>query len=132
MSEYIPEFIGLLVAIVSSQGFWTWFSSKRNRSNEILEKVECVEKTVTNLAERVQTIEEMNEMAEARNCRNRIVRFADEIRSGKKASKDYYDHIMTDIDLYENYCDDHPDFYNSIAKVSVSKILEHYRNDDFL
>ena len=44
----------------------------------------------------------------ARQARQRILRFSDEILFEKGHSKEHYDEILEDIDKYEAYCKEHP------------------------
>ena len=77
----------------------------------------------------VQT--EVNENA-AMSSRYRILRFDDEIRHGTLHTKEHYDQIIVDIDIYESFCDRNPDFKNNLAKKAIGNIKRMYdvRNDD--
>lgn len=125
MNDILTALIPVIVAVFGSTGFWTYLQTKKDKSKEILDSVKSIKSDL-------DTFKEKYEETEAMNCRNRIVRFSDEIRIGKKASKDYYDHILKDCDHYERYCDAHPEFENNIAKISMKKIKEHYEADDFI
>ena len=69
-------------------------------------------------------------------CRTRILAFGDEIRRGSKHSKESFDQVLEDIDTYEKYCRDNPDFKNNKTRLTTKKILEVYaeclNQDDFL
>lgn len=125
MKDLIIALIPVVVAVFGSTGFWSYMQSKKDKTKDVLEAITCIKKDLDNFKDKY-------EETEAMNCRNRIVRFADEIRIGKRASKDYYDHILKDCDHYERYCDAHPNFENNIAKISMKKIKEHYEQDDFM
>lgn len=122
----------LVLAIFGSSGFWAYLQSKNDKSKKILDTIDEIKTSIKTLDKKINDIEASAAETEARNARNRIVRFADDIRVGKKASKDYYDHIMSDIDVYNDYCTEHPKFKNGIAVVSIEKINQHYSADDFL
>ena len=70
------------------------------------------------------------------NYRQKIIRFADEIYQGRNHSKEHYDEVRTYIDIYEDYCKDHPTFPNNKALSSIKIINETYdeklRNHTFL
>lgn len=71
---------------------------------------------------------EADEAESIRNCRSRILRFSDEILIGVKHTKEHFDEILEDIDIYEKYCKDHPKFPNSKATISINNIREVYKN----
>lgn len=70
------------------------------------------------------------------DCRVRILTFADEIRRGVRHSKETFDQVLSDIDTYERYCTEHPDFMNNKTVAAKAKILDVYSvcvdNNDFL
>ena len=74
-------------------------------------------------------------------ARVRIVRFNDELIMGRKEdrqlhSKESYDQTLSDIDTYERYCREHPEFKNNKTVMSVANIKDNYqtrlRKRDFL
>lgn len=132
MTRIAEIVVPVVIAIFGSSGFWAYISTKSSKHNEILNSVKNLEKTLVCVSEKVNDIERINAEVEAKNIRNRIVRFADEIRVGVKHSKDMFDQILIDCDSYENYCNTHDGFKNSIAVVSMKKIRDHYEKEDFL
>lgn len=74
-------------------------------------------------------------------ARVRIVRFNDELIMGRvedrpRHSKESYDQTLSDIDTYEKYCREHPEFKNNKTVMSVANIKDNYqtrlRKRDFL
>ena len=69
-------------------------------------------------------------------CRTHILRFSDEILHGVLHSYEHYQQLMVDIDTYESYCSQHPEYKNNIALVAIehirTKYQEHLRDDSFL
>jgi hypothetical protein len=63
-----------------------------------------------------------SEEREATTCRARIMRFGDEIYQGHEHTKEHFDQILLDITFYEDYCDSHPKFKNSIAVATIANI----------
>lgn len=59
-------------------------------------------------------------------ARTHILRFDDELYNGTKHSKEYFVQQLADIDAYESYCNDHPDFRNSCATVAIEHIRHVY------
>lgn len=63
---------------------------------------------------------------EADTARYRIIRFDDEIRHNTSHSEEHFNQILSDIDLYEHYCNTHHDYKNSKAVMAIAKIKETY------
>lgn len=68
--------------------------------------------------------------------RYRILRFGDEIRHHERHSEEHFNQIIDDINHYEHYCLDHPQYKNDKAVHAISKIRDAYDkcvdSDDFL
>ena len=59
-------------------------------------------------------------------CRIRILSFNERIVAGEKITKERYDAILDDIDKYEKYCKDNPDYPNSKAVLSIENLKKDY------
>ena len=72
----------------------------------------------------------------ATTARVRILRFNDELLEEKSHSKEAYDQVLVDIDAYDLYCDQHPEFKNNKTKMSAANIIASYetrlKKHDFL
>lgn len=66
------------------------------------------------------------EQDKADNCRNRILRFDDELRQHIDHSEEYFNQIIADIDWYKDYCDKHRNYPNSKAEDAMTHIMEIY------
>ena len=97
----------------------------KQMTKELIDKMDTIDKKVNAL-----------EKADAVDCRVRILTFADEIRRGVRHSKETFDQSLSDIDVYERYCAEHPDFLNNRTVAAKAKILEAYSkcmdDNDFL
>lgn len=55
---------------------------------------------------------------------------------GMKHSQENFDQVLSDIDDYEHYCNNHPEFKNNKTVAAKEKILKVYSermdNNDFL
>lgn len=91
---------------------------------------------VKQLTDEVDTLKKEEELERARQARQRILRFNDEILFNKRHSKEHFDEILDDIDTYEDYCETHEDYENNKAILAISTIREVYkeclRDHDFL
>lgn len=100
-----------------------WIGKQTNK--ELMDKVSTLETKVGAL-----------EKSDVVDCRVRILTFADEIRRGARHSKETFDQVLSDIDTYERYCKEHPDFMNNKTVAAKAKILDIYSacmdNNDFL
>lgn len=106
---------------------WTWLGNTLNKG--IITKLEKVEKDVAEVKREVGE-------SSAVTSRYRILRFDDEILHDVRHSKEHFDQILLDIDVYEKFCDEHPDFKNNLAVMAIKHIKEIYskcsRENSFL
>ena len=103
---------------------FVWVGKKANA--ELLETFHQLEEKIDNVETAVDELRaEANEQS-AITYRVRILRFGDEILHGTKHSKESFDQVLADIDGYEKYCLDHPDFKNNKTVLTTSKIMETY------
>lgn len=78
---------------------------------------------IDDLASELKAHVEANQLNEAKQARSRILRFADECRREEMHSKEFFDSVLEDIDVYEDYCSDHPKFENN-KTVASNKIIK--------
>ena len=93
----------------------------RSINKEVLEKV-------SHLSQEVDTLKKDEELERARQARQRILRFNDEILFEKRHSKEHFDEILDDIDTYEEYCRTHEDYENNKAVLAIATIREVYKD----
>lgn len=110
---------------------WSFLAKKIGRAinGEVIEKVDDLGKELAD--HKAKSAER-----EATLSRTHILRFGDEILHGVPHSKEHYQQILIDIDAYEEYCDDHPDYKNNVAVETIKhikrKYREHLEDDSFL
>ena len=68
-------------------------------------------------------VEEEDKIREARRY---ILRFSDEILYNKRHSKEHFDEILDYIDIYEEYCNSHPNYKNNKAMMAIDTIKKTY------
>lgn len=98
---------------------WLW--------KPMLSKMETLERDMKTVKKEVDTIRDENREIHAKDCRVRILRFADEIYLGQPHSQEHFKQILGDVTHYEKYCDAHPEFENQIAVAAIEQIKEVYR-----
>ena len=109
---------------------WSFIGNMFNK--ELRSQIDSQGDQINALSEKVSNIQtEVTENA-AMSSRYRILRFDDEIRHGTLHTKEHYDQIMVDIDIYEAFCKRNPDFRNNLAHKAISNIKRVYdvHNDD--
>ena len=130
--------VGLLIILIGmikipkiELNIWNLIGRTIGRSinKEVLDRV-------GQLTKEVDILKKEEELERARQARQRILRFNDEILFNKRHSKEHFDEILDDIDTYEAYCDAHEDYENNKAVLAISTIREVYKeclkDHDFL
>lgn len=107
---------------------WSWLARKFGKAinHDLFIEVDQIKKDVQEIrSDRVKDREEM-EMYRISDKRNRILRFADELRVKVDHSEEFFNQILEEIDQYEKYCDAHPGYKNSKATDAIKLIREVY------
>jgi hypothetical protein len=78
------------------------------------------------LDHKIDTVDAKADQYNAVSCRVRILRFEDELQDAQRHSKDSWDQVMSDIDSYETYTKQHPDFRNNQTVATVTHIKHGY------
>lgn len=100
---------------------WSWLGRSFGRAinGEVMEEVKKID---SKLDAHINKEEEEY----MRRIRQRILRFNDEILTGKRHSKEHFDEILSDIDIYETYCAEHINYKNNKAVLAIETIEEVY------
>ena len=103
--------------------------------NELNSEVNKLGDKVNNIETKLEKHINDNKQERAADYRARIIRFNDEIMEEKTHTKEYYDNILEDIDKYEAYCNEHPEYPNNKAVMAIhnikAKYEEHMENNSF-
>lgn len=83
-------------------------------------------KDFCSMPSKVKKIEKDVEENVIEESRIRIIRFACDIRRGEQFDEESYSMIMTDIDIYTNYCRVNPEFKNGKCKMAIKLITDDY------
>ena len=131
--EYI---VAVIAAIFGSTGFWQWFSNRHATNKDILKAVQNIEGKVATLEDRVEALQDDQERIQAEEARLRVIHYNGELMRDVRKTAEEYDSILSDIDKYEDYCDDHPKYPNNKALIAIDNIKRVYatclRDHDFL
>ena len=113
----------VIVSLLSATAVWDFAKFLINRKDDTKAQIIEVKKSINKLGERI------NEN-QAVLARTHILRFDDELLNDIKHSKEYFSQTLQDIDVYEAFCMDHPNFKNSYATAAINHIRSTY--DDLL
>lgn len=83
--------------------------------------------TTNQIMDAVKSLREDFDEQKAIAARVRIVKFNDELLTGRKHSRESFDQCLSDIDTYERFCASHPLFVNNKTKLSSEHIRNTYR-----
>ncbi len=111
-----------------------WFGRAVN--GDVLKKLEQVEKTLGDTRERLDEHIRTDDDRNADFHRARILQFNTELLRELPHTREEFIEILTEIDFYENYCEEHPKYQNNRAVHAVSNIKRVYderlQKHDFL
>lgn len=119
---FIIILVGMIKIPVIQINFWGWLGRiiGRTINGEVIERVD-------QLGQDLDNFKKTSELERVRQARQRILRFNDEVLFGKRHSKEHFDEILEDIDLYEKYCREHKDYENNKAVLAITTIREVYK-----
>lgn len=105
-------------------------------NGEVMDKLEHME---MNLQETRRTLDDHIRMDDERNAdehRSRILRFNNELLRNLPHTKEEFIDVLADIDSYEKFCGEHPDYKNNRATHAIGNISRCYdermQKHDFL
>lgn len=118
--------VAIITSALASSALFTFIQflitrhdAKAGCAKEIRDKVEALQTSLDDFKS------EMDER-DALDARRRILTASDEIRHGKRHSKEWFDQLNADIDAYNHYCDKHESFKNNRAVKAIENINNVY------
>ena len=109
----------VIVSLLSATAVWDFVKFLINRKDDTKAQIVEVKKSINKLGDRIDE-------NQAILARTHILRFDDELLNDIKHSKEYFSQTLQDIDVYEAFCMDHPNFKNSFATAAINHILKTY------
>lgn len=94
---------------------------------KIIEEIKETRKETKNLREEFERFKKEQAFNEATASRRRILRFNDEAVFGLKHTREHFDEIIADIDNYEVFCMENPDYQNNKGKMAMHNIKSIYQ-----
>ena len=108
-----------LVSLLSATAVWDFVKFLINRKDDTKAQIVEVKTSINKLGERIDE-------NQAILARSHILRFDDELLNDINHSKEYFSQTLQDIDVYEAFCMNHPNFKNSFATAAINHIRKTY------
>lgn len=115
----MTDVITIAVAVIASSGLWGLLQFLINRKDKTAEKLEQIFGAIKEVSERVDA-------NSATLARTHILRFDDELVNGIHHSREYFQQTLEDVDTYERYCANHPDYKNNTCVLAIEHIRRIY------
>ena len=109
----------IIVSLLSATAVWDFVKFLINRKDDTKVQIVEVKNSVNKLGERIDE-------NQAILARSHILRFDDELLNDVNHSKEYFSQTLQDIDVYEAFCMNHPNFKNSFATAAINHIRKTY------
>lgn len=114
----------ILVALV---GILPAINSNRKKTQTSIEDAnKAMDKRIDKIQATLDAHIKEDEEDNVRNRRTRILRFYDEMCTGRLHSESHFEDIIDDIDEYEKYCEAHPNYKNNRGRVAMKYIVNTY------
>lgn len=88
--------------------------------------IKRVDTEIESMKRELGSMKYTSEQNEAKMARIRILRCSDEVYRGDLHSQEYFDNVLDDIKVYQDYCRDHQEFKNEKAVIAIRRIEEVY------
>lgn len=136
------QLTAILLAAIAAPGFWELLKTvvdktlgrKRvtnedlaNQIAEVKNAQKAQQHDIDGLKTSIGNMQTAEAEKEAVSARRRILRFNDEILRDVDHSKEYFDDILEDVKIYDDYCVEHPDFPNGKTVMATENIRRVYR-----
>lgn len=104
--------------------FIRFLIERKDGKNNILKEIRD---EVVSVGGKIDNVDHELQEHKAVLARTHILRFNDELYNHVDHSKEYFDQTLEDIDTYEKYCTDHPDFKNQRTVFAEDNIKSVYK-----
>ena len=118
--------LAIVTSALASSALFTFIQYLITRYDEKMGKMNEVTTKIDTLQSGLDKIRSDLDERDALDARRRILTASDEIRHGKRHSKEWFDQLNADIDAYNHYCDKHESFRNNRAVKAIENINNVY------
>lgn len=105
-------------------------------NGDVLNKLDVLEAGQLETRKRLDKHIRIDDDRNADTHRSRILHFNTELLRGNKHTQEDFIEVLAEIDFYEHYCREHPDYENNRAVLAIENIKRVYKelmeNDGFL
>ncbi len=118
----------IILAALASSGLFSLIQYLIKRHDDKKGKTAELEKKIDSISKDLDDLRSEIKKGDALQARRRILRFNDELLSKVMHSREAFDDILEDIDIYTAYCTAHiKDFANHKAGLAMEHIKDVYR-----
>ena len=133
------QLTAILLAAIAAPQFWEIlkaiaakiFNLRRVTNEELADSLTEIrqgfnnqQKDIDGLKVSLKQMADAEGVKDAQAARRRILRFNDELLRNLDHSKEYFDDILEDVKIYDDYCEEHRDFTNG-KTVMATKNIKH-------
>lgn len=107
---------------------WGWLAKQVGKAinADVLAELAKVSAAQAETRERLDSHIKAGDESRADGCRQRILRFNDELIRDMRHTEEHFNEILQDIDRYRRYCREHLDYPNSRAEHAIANINRVY------
>ena len=116
-----------LVGVLLGGGVLAFVQFLITRHDNKHDKLAGIKSMITTLSDKVDALGATGDKRNAVSMRVRILRFRDEMLQGQDHTHDSFQQVLSDIDEYEQYCADHPEFRNNQTEITIEHIKANYQ-----
>ena len=149
MKEIVIYIISLVITVLTSGALFAFIQfliqrhdTKKNieakidanqkaLSDKIDENQKLTTEQINNVSGEVKEVSEQLAEHKAVLARTHILRFADEqrqyVKQGISHSEEYFKQQILDIDVYNSFCEKHPEFSNGLTVMASQYIKDEYK-----
>lgn len=103
------------------------YDKKHDTNADIIRKIDDLFLKIKELDNKIKELDDKIKESSTVSARVRMLRFAGEMLRGINHTKDDWDQVLTDITLYKNYCESHPEFKNDQTVSTTEYLLAEYK-----
>ena len=96
-------------------------------NGDVLKKLDVLEAGQLEARNRLNEHIRIDDDRNADTHRTRILHFNTELLRGNKHTQEDFVEVLTEIDFYEHYCREHPDYENNRAVLAIENIKRVYK-----
>ena len=97
-------------------------------NGDVLKKLDVLEAGQVETRKRLDEHIRIDDDRNADTHRSRILHFNTELRRGDKHTREDFIETLAEIDFYEHYCREHPDYENNRAVLAIENIERVYKD----